>query len=429
MLTEALATAFFVIGIQLMVPIVLAALGEAITEKSGVLNVGIEGMMLIGAFATAFIGITRGQAILGIVVAVAAGWCSASAGVPLREPRHRPDRHRLDVQHLRGRSDRHAPLAIPRRTKRADLSRDRSSPGSDRSPGSARSSPSRTSCCIWRSFGVRRLLPPQPHLVRAVRRARPVSGRWRPNRVAFMSCDSATRLSSWAVALAALGGSALVLSTSGGFVPGMTAGRGFIALGVVVLAKWRPLWIFVHAFGFGLTQALQFLAGQVPALAFVPTQFWVALPYLITVLAVVFAPGSSYPAAARDPVPDRGHGQLLDPPAPSPIRPKSTVNFPDTCGFDSSKVDRVVLYERALNIRRTKCEICAHESTSSMAAFDDRFVALVAAACGGTAATTTAATTTDHRTTEPRRNHRPATETTAAPRDHRPPPASHTRWH
>jgi simple sugar transport system permease protein len=101
--------------------------------------------------------------------------------------------------------------------------------------------------------------------------------------------------------LAALGGSALVLATSGGFVPGMTAGRGFIALGVVVLAKWRPQWIMIYALGFGLIQGLQFLAAQVAALQSVPRQLWVAFPYLLTVVAVVFAPGSTYPAAVGIP--------------------------------------------------------------------------------------------------------------------------------
>ena len=100
--------------------------------------------------------------------------------------------------------------------------------------------------------------------------------------------------------MAALGGSALVLATSGGFVRD-DCRSGFIALGVVVLAKWRPLWIMIYALGFGLTQGLQFLAGQVPALQSVPTQFWVALPYLVTVIAVVFAPGSTYPAAVGIP--------------------------------------------------------------------------------------------------------------------------------
>ena len=67
MLTEALVLAFFVIGIQLMVPIAMAALGEAVAEKSGYSNVGIEGMMLIGAFVTAYMGITRDSATLGII--------------------------------------------------------------------------------------------------------------------------------------------------------------------------------------------------------------------------------------------------------------------------------------------------------------------------------------------------------------------------
>ena len=55
------------------------------------------------------------------------------------------------------------------------------------------------------------------------------------------------------------------------------------------------------ALGFGLTQGLQFLAAQVTCTASVPTQFWVALPYIVTVMAVVFAPGSTYPAAVGIP--------------------------------------------------------------------------------------------------------------------------------
>jgi ABC-type uncharacterized transport system permease subunit len=57
----------------------------------------------------------------------------------------------------------------------------------------------------------------------------------------------------------------------------------------------------VHALGFGLTQGLQFLAGQTTALQSIPGQFWAALPYLVTVVAVVFAPGSRYPAAVGIP--------------------------------------------------------------------------------------------------------------------------------
>ena len=84
-------------------------------------------------------------------------------------------------------------------------------------------------------------------------------------------------------------------------MPGMTAGRGFIALGVVVVAKWRPRWVVLAALLFGLTQSLQFLAGRLDALSSIPGEFWLALPYAVTVLAVVFAPGSRYPAAVGIP--------------------------------------------------------------------------------------------------------------------------------
>ena len=73
MLTEALVIAFFVIGIQLMVPILWAALGETLIEQSGVLNVGIEGVMLIGALVTALIGIEVGNLWLAVLGAIGAG--------------------------------------------------------------------------------------------------------------------------------------------------------------------------------------------------------------------------------------------------------------------------------------------------------------------------------------------------------------------
>ena len=91
------------------------------------------------------------------------------------------------------------------------------------------------------------------------------------------------------------------LKRNGGFVPGMTAGRGFIALGVVVLARWKPMLVLIFAFAFGLTQGLQFLGGRLDALSGIPPQFWTALPYVMTVIAVVFAPGSTYPAAVGIP--------------------------------------------------------------------------------------------------------------------------------
>jgi general nucleoside transport system permease protein len=58
-------------------PILLAALGELITEKSGVLNLGVEGMMLMGAFAAFAIAYLSGNMLLGLLAGAFAGLCTA----------------------------------------------------------------------------------------------------------------------------------------------------------------------------------------------------------------------------------------------------------------------------------------------------------------------------------------------------------------
>ena len=70
---EAIVIGVLASGIRLSTPILFAALGESIAERSGVLNLGIEGMMLIGAFA-GFMGtyLTGGNYVVGILMALAA---------------------------------------------------------------------------------------------------------------------------------------------------------------------------------------------------------------------------------------------------------------------------------------------------------------------------------------------------------------------
>lgn len=103
--------------------------------------------------------------------------------------------------------------------------------------------------------------------------------------------------------LPALGGAVLVISIVGAFTPVMSAGTGFIALGVVVLARWNPLGAVVAALLFGITQAFQFEAQRIEILSEVPVQVWLALPYIVTIVAVMFARGSQYPRAAGAPYP------------------------------------------------------------------------------------------------------------------------------
>ena len=105
--------------------------------------------------------------------------------------------------------------------------------------------------------GTDRILCHAPHLVRAIC---PCCGQ-NPRAVEAAGLN-VRRLRIPAVILAcmltAIGGAALVLSTSGLFSPNITGGRGYIALAVVVLARWNPFLAIAAALLFGSAQALQF---------------------------------------------------------------------------------------------------------------------------------------------------------------------------
>ena len=67
--------------------------------------------------------------------------------------------------------------------------------------------------------------------------------------------------------------------------PGMTAGRGWIALALVVFAAWRPGWVLIGAYIFGAATVLQ-LHAQAAQFG-VPSQLLSAVPYLATILALL----------------------------------------------------------------------------------------------------------------------------------------------
>ena len=85
-------------------------------------------------------------------------------------------------------------------------------------------------------------------------------------------------------ALGGVAGATLVLSQSGTFAEGMSAGRGFIAIGIVVLGRWRPMGVLIASLLFGAASALQYLF---QAMGWsVPYQLFLALPYVLTLLAL-----------------------------------------------------------------------------------------------------------------------------------------------
>ena len=98
--------------------------------------------------------------------------------------------------------------------------------------------------------------------------------------------------------LAGLAGAFLVLEAVGQFQEGMTAGRGFISLAAMIFGNWNPFGALVAATLFGYTQALQnelLLAGVTQ----VPRQFISMLPYVVTIVAVSGLVGRVRPPAAE----------------------------------------------------------------------------------------------------------------------------------
>ncbi len=93
-------------------------------------------------------------------------------------------------------------------------------------------------------------------------------------------------------ALAGVGGAFLTIAHTNQFVEGIVSGRGFIALAVVVFGRWKPWGVFWASMLFGVFYALQ-LRLQAMTNFFIPYQFWQALPYLATLIVLVALRGRS----------------------------------------------------------------------------------------------------------------------------------------
>jgi simple sugar transport system permease protein len=97
-------------------------------------------------------------------------------------------------------------------------------------------------------------------------------------------------------AVAGLGGASLTIGNVGSFGREMSAGLGFIALAVVILGRWQPIYVTLGALLFGFTIILKVWANQVsPG---IPVDFITMVPYLVTLVAVAGFAGRVKPPAA-----------------------------------------------------------------------------------------------------------------------------------
>ncbi|HLM59893.1 MAG TPA: ABC transporter permease, partial [Pyrinomonadaceae bacterium] len=88
--------------------------------------------------------------------------------------------------------------------------------------------------------------------------------------------------------LAAAGGAYLSIGQSSLFTRGMTAGRGFIALAALILAKWRPVQVMFACLFFGFTEALTIPLANIKMASGenVPVQFIQIIPYVLTIIVL-----------------------------------------------------------------------------------------------------------------------------------------------
>jgi ABC-type uncharacterized transport system permease subunit len=102
-------------------------------------------------------------------------------------------------------------------------------------------------------------------------------------------------------ALAGLAGAAMVLTQDIQYTIGSVHGMGFIALACLIFGKWNPFGVLGAGLFFGFSQALSIYAGDIPFLKAVPLDFFFMLPYTLTVVALVVFSGKSVgPKAAGE---------------------------------------------------------------------------------------------------------------------------------
>jgi ABC-type uncharacterized transport system permease subunit len=288
----ALAAGFLAAAIRVATPLLFAATGETLTERSGVINLGIEGTMLAGALAAA-LGATAGGPWAGLGAAVLAGMLTAAV-FALLAIGARADQIivgtaiTLAAVGLTGAIYRQAygvggaGLSIPTFSAIAI-------PGLSRIPvlGPALfEQPVPTYLAfaglplVWWVLFRTRLGLTLRATGEAAAMARAVGVRTSLIRAGATVAGGG---------FAGLGGATLVLAQAGTFAERMTAGRGFLAIAIVVLGRWHPGGVALAALLFGAATATQFLFQALGVDA--PYQLFLMLPYILTLLALAGAVG------------------------------------------------------------------------------------------------------------------------------------------
>jgi simple sugar transport system permease protein len=268
--------------LRMATPLLLAALGGLYSERSGVSNIALEGLMLAGAFTAAVTTHLAHNPWLGLAAGAAAG--AAVAAI------HAVAAIQFGAnQVVSGAAINIVFLGLPQLLSGAMFASTGETPHIPRADLLPRAPVvlafalvPLTAWVLARSrFGL--------HLRAAGEN---------PEAAATAGLDVA-RIRYAAVllsgVLAAIGGAYLSIGQSSLFARNMTAGRGFIALAALVFGKWRPVPTMFACLLFGLAEAV---AIQLQGAARVPVQFVQMIPYVLTLVVLAGFIGRAQPPAA-----------------------------------------------------------------------------------------------------------------------------------
>ena len=299
MMTSGPASEFLDASIRSATPLLFAALGETVSERGGVINVGLEGSIIVGCLA-GIIGATAVGPVAGLAVAGIAGMAIAGVfvffAIALRAE-----------QIVAGTAVTMLGLGITSTLYRVRYG----------DSGAALTTPTLAPIGIPLLADIPvigRALFRQPLPTYVVAALVPAVWWWlyrtqsglslratgENPEAARASGTSPRRLQAIATLFGGLcgglAGGTLVLAQVGTFAEGMSAGRGFVAIAIVALGRWHPVGAALAALFFGMVSALQYLA-QALGLA-IPYQFFLALPYVLTLAALALASGTYRAPAA-----------------------------------------------------------------------------------------------------------------------------------
>ncbi|MBV8859071.1 MAG: ABC transporter permease [Acidobacteria bacterium] len=269
-------------AMRLATPLLLAALGGLFSERSGVINIALEGLMLAGAFTAAAVTWYAGSPWVGLASAVLAG--AAIAGIhALACIRYRAD------QVVSGTAINILLTGVPALLSGAFFL----------STGSTPQVP-KEQLMPYTPIVIAAVLVPLTYYVLYYTpfglRLRAVGENPEAADAAGVSVNgmryAAVLISG---ALAGIGGAYLSIGQSSLFTRNMSAGRGFIALAALIFGKWRPVQTMLACLLFGFTEAVAIQLQGVHLFGGeeIPTQFVQIIPYVLTIVVLAGFIGTS----------------------------------------------------------------------------------------------------------------------------------------